>query len=162
MAAAQAGDATAYAELLNDIGPMIANYLRRRVRRTAEAEDLYQEIFMAVHRARHTYEPRRPLEPWLFAIARHVVADHERRRSVRGAYEVALASPPDSSVESEGHLKLHLEQALVGLSADQRQALDLLRVQGLSVEAAAVEAGTTAGALKVRAHRAYKALRQLL
>src|SRR5262249_31886393 len=157
MAEAQRGDAAAYADLLDDIGPMVANFLRRRVRDAEAVQDLYQDVFMALHRARHTYEAGRPLEPWLFAIARHVVADHERRGAARGMREIAVASPPECATDGEGHLKLHLEQALGRLSADQREAIDLLRLQGLSIEAAALRAGTTPGALKVRAHRAYKA-----
>jgi RNA polymerase sigma-70 factor (ECF subfamily) len=42
---------------------------------TQELEDVYQEVFMAIFEARHTYEPGRPLEPWLFAIARNIAAD---------------------------------------------------------------------------------------
>jgi RNA polymerase sigma-70 factor (ECF subfamily) len=69
---------------------------------------------------------------------------------------------PDVPVESDGHLKLALEQALRHLSADQRQAFELLKIEGLSVERAAPRAGTTVGALKVRAHRAYRILRRFL
>jgi len=162
MAAAQRGDADAYGELLNEIGPMVMNFLRARVGNAEEAEDLYQEIFMAIHRARHSYDAARPLEPWLFAIARHLVADHAQRRLVRSAREVLVAAPPERAVESDAHLKPQLEQALRRMSGEQRQAIALLRLQGLPVEAAARRAGTTTGALKVRAHRAYKVLRQLL
>ena len=61
MAEAQRGDANAYGSLLDDIGPMVMNFLRRRVRDAEEVQDVYQEIFMALHRARHTYQPTRPL-----------------------------------------------------------------------------------------------------
>jgi len=162
MAEAQRGDANAYGSLLDDIGPMVMNFLRRRVRDAEEVQDVYQEIFMALHRARHTYQPTRPLEPWLFAIARRVVTDHQRRRLSRHARELLVDALPERSVESDAHLKLQLEQAIVGLSPDQRRALELLRVEGLPIEMAARRAGTTVGALKVRAHRAYKVLRQLL
>src|SRR5690348_594207 len=64
MAAAQSGDADAYGQLLNEIGPSVMSFLRARVRDTDEAADLYQETFLALHRARHTYDPNRPLEPW--------------------------------------------------------------------------------------------------
>ena len=162
MAAAQRGEAEAYAELLNEIGPLLMRFLRGRVRDADEAEDMYKETFMALHRARHTYDATRPLEPWLFAIARHIVADHAERRRARHAREVLVAAPPEPSVESDGHLKLQLEQALGRMSGDQRQAIALLRVEGLPIESAARRAGTTTGALRVRAHRAYKVLRQLL
>ncbi len=162
MAEAQRGDANAYGALLDDIGPMVMNFLRRRVRDAEEVQDVYQEIFMALHRARHTYQPTRPLEPWLFAIARRVATDHQRRRLSRHARETLVDALPEVSVESDAHLKPQLEQAVRGLSPDQRRALELLRVEGLPIETAARRAGTSVGALKVRAHRAYKVLRQLL
>ena len=94
MAGAQRGDTNAYAELLNEIGPTVIKFLRRRVQDADAVQDLYQEIFLSLHRARHTYQPTRPLEPWLFAIARHIVADHEQRRRARLAREVLVDSPP--------------------------------------------------------------------
>jgi RNA polymerase sigma factor (sigma-70 family) len=162
MADVQRGDANAYGQLLDEVGPLVLRFVRRRVRDADDAQDLYQEVFIAFHRARHTYEPPRPLEPWLFAIARRVVNDHERRRRTRQSHEVLVDSLPDGSVEADGSLKARLEQALLGLSATQREAIELLKLDGLPTERAALAAGTTAGALKVRAHRAYKLLRQLL
>ena len=162
MAAAQRGDVEAYRALLDDIGPLVTRFLRRRVHDAEEVRDLYQDVLMALHRARHTYEASRPLEPWLFAITRHVVADHARRRVGRRTREVLVATPPETPVEPEGGLRIRLMHALRRLSSEQRQAIALLRLEGLSVEAAALRAGTTPGALKVRAHRAFKILRQLL
>lgn len=162
MADAQRGDARAYAALLNDIGPIVLSFLRRRVRSREEADDLYQDVFFALHRARHTYAPARPLEPWLFAIARHVVADHVERRRTRAAREVLVEDPPAPAVEGDGYAKRQLEQVLDRMPPTQREALELLKVEGLSVDRAALRAGTSKGALKVRAHRAYKTLRHLL
>lgn len=162
MAAVQRGDRAAYGALLDDIGPIVQQFVRRRVRDAEEAKDVYQDILMALHRARRTYEPTRPFEPWLFAIARRVVARRLHERWARAAREISATVLPDVPVEADGHLKLALEQALGRLSADQREAFGLLKLEGLSVEAAAPRARTTAGALKVRAHRAYRALRRLL
>ena len=162
MAAVQRGDRAAYGALLDDIGPIVQQFVRRRVRDAEEAKDVYQDILMALHRARRTYEPTRPFEPWLFAIARRVVARRLHERWARAAREISATVLPDVPVEADGHLKLALEQALGRLSPDQREAFGLLKLEGLSVEAAAPRAHTTTGALKVRAHRAYRALRRLL
>ena len=105
MAAAQRGDADAYGELLNEIGPVLMRFLRAQVRDAQEAEDLYQETLMAIHRARHGYDAARPFEPWLFAKARHIVAAHAERHRVRQAREVLVAAPPERPAESDGHLK---------------------------------------------------------
>jgi RNA polymerase sigma-70 factor (ECF subfamily) len=81
---------------------------------------------------------------------------------VRGAREILVRELPSVAVGGDGYVKLALEQAFRQLSPDQREALMLLQLDGLSIEAAAPRAGTTIGALKVRAHRAYRALRRLL
>ncbi len=162
MAAVQRGDADAYGALLDDIGPMIMRFLRRRLRDTEEAQDVYQDIFMTLHRIRHVYQPTRPLEPWLFAIAHRVFRAHQRRRLTRITRECPVETPPEIPVDSDSHVKLRLEEALRDLSSDQRLVIKLLKIDGLSTEMAARRAGTTTGALKVRAHRSYKVLRQLL
>src|SRR5262249_28862695 len=72
MADAQRGDRDAYGALLNDLGPIVMRLVRRHVRDGNDTEDVYQDVFTALHRARHTYDPSRPFEPWLFAITRRV------------------------------------------------------------------------------------------
>jgi RNA polymerase sigma-70 factor (ECF subfamily) len=161
MERAQRGDREAYGALLTDVTPPIVRFLSRRIFDPHEREDVYQDTLMALHCARHTYNPSRPFEPWLFAIARHVLVDHFRRRGVRSAREVLVDALPERSadVASEGP---RLEEALARLPAAQREAFEMLQLEGVSVAAAAARAGTTPGALKVRAHRAYKAVRALL
>jgi RNA polymerase sigma-70 factor (ECF subfamily) len=161
MARAQDGDAEAYRALLDDVSPLVLGVVRRRVASADEVDDVGQEVLLALHRARHTYDPARPFEPWLYAIARHVVADHVRRR-VRRRAEVLTDAPPEVGAAGDGLAKPALEQAWRRLPAAQREALELVGVEGLSVEAAAARAGTTPGALKVRFHRAYRALQRLL
>jgi RNA polymerase sigma-70 factor, ECF subfamily len=161
MALAQQGDVDGYRALLDDIGPALLGFLRQRIADPDEAEDAYQDTLMYLHRARHTYDPRRPIEPWLFAIARNVMTDHGRRRRVR-ARETLLGSLPERGAESDRDMRPELERALAQLPAAQREALEMLKFEGLTVAEAAARAGTTTGALKVRAHRAYRALKALL
>ena len=162
MADVQRGDRDAYRALLDDIGPLIQQFVRRRVHDGEEAKDVYQDVLMALHRARHTYEPGRPFEPWLFAIARRVVARRRGERVARDAHEIHPLVLPDVPIQADEHVKLELERVLAHLSAEQREAFVLLKLSGLSIARAAPIAGTTVGALKVRAHRAYRALRKLL
>jgi RNA polymerase sigma-70 factor (ECF subfamily) len=159
MLRAQAGDGEAYRALLDDVGPTILAFLGRRIRDRDDLADAYQDTFLALHRARHTYQPLRPLEPWLFAIARNVAADYGRRRRRRGVHEVLTEALPEPAVEPERDLGAQLDTALRTLPNRQREALQLLKFQGLSVAEAAARVGTTPGALKVRAHRAYVALK---
>ena len=76
MEALQKGDPDACVALFDDIGPSLTYFLRRRVGDAHELEDVYQEVLMALFEARHTYEPGRPFEPWLFAIARNIARAH--------------------------------------------------------------------------------------
>src|SRR3989442_56973 len=162
MAEAQRGNVEAYRALLDDVGPEIMGFLRARVRDPQDLADLYQETFLALHRARRTYKPPRPVEPWLFAIARHVLARHTQRDRTRMARELLVDSLPEALTEEGGYGRVRLVQALERLPPPHREAIELLKLEGLSTEAAAARVGTTPRALRVRAHRAYQALRQLL
>jgi RNA polymerase sigma factor (sigma-70 family) len=162
MALAQAGDREAYRSLLDDLGPAVRAYLRRRLSRQQEIDDVYQEVLLAIHVSRHTYEPGRPVEPWVFAIAGHVLARQLRRVARRATLEVLVDALPPEPVRPDVPSRTEVEEAVRRLPSQQREALELLRVAGLSVDAAATRAGTTAAALRVRAHRAHKTLRRLL
>ena len=161
MARAQAGDRDAYRVLLDEIGPIVLGWLRRWLTDPEDLADVYQDTLVHLHRARHTYDPARPFEPWLFAIARNAAADHGRRRRRERAWETVVDDLPDVAMEG-GAFEPALAEALRALPRPQREAFTMLKLEGLSVGAAAARAGVTPGALKVRAHRAYKALRALL
>ena len=162
MRRAQEGDVVAYRTLLDDLGPALTRFLARRVADRQDLDDVYQETLLALHRARHTYRASRPFEPWMFAIAQHVVARHARGRYRRMHREVLTARAPECSGGTSSQLKHDMSEALLALPAPQREAFYLLQLEGLSTAAAAARAGTTAGALRVRAHRAYRTLREYL
>jgi len=154
--------ADACSALLDDIGPSLTYFLKRRVADPHELEDVYQEVFIAIFEARHTYEPGRPFEPWLFAIARNIAADYTRRRWSRARWEELVAELPARPADSSNTAAPDLEAILAKLPAGQRQVISMLKLDGLSLEAAAARVGVSVGALKVRAHRAYKALKRLI
>ena len=77
MAAAQAGDANAYRTLLTELAPWLRRYYARRLP-PAMTEDAVQDVLLAVHEKRHTYDPSRPFGPWLAAIARYKWIDQLR------------------------------------------------------------------------------------
>jgi len=158
----QRGDPRSCTALFDDIGSSLTHFLRRRVADAHELEDVYQEVLVAVFEARHTYEAWRPFEPWLFAIARNIAADYARRRWSRARWEELVADPPDQIANPSNQGDPELETLLARLPSDQREAFSMLKLDGLSVEAASAKAGVSVGALKVRAHRAYRARRRLL
>ena len=160
MACAQSGDREAYRAVLEDVGPLVLSWLRRWLADSPDLADVFQDTLDHLHRARHTYDPDRPFDPWLFAIARHRAADHARRRRQR-SWEILVDELPDVAAESDPD-RHALADALQALPRPQREAFTMLKLEGLSVGAAAARAGVTPGALKVRAHRAYKALKAIL
>jgi len=166
LVAAQDGDAEAYDRLLRSILPELEAFVIARLRDPTAAEDVVQNVLLSLHRALHTYRPERPVEPWLFAIARNAVVDAQRKRRVRRGRELPLESTPEPAMEPASPpalgLSRELIQALEAIPASQREAVELVKLQELSVAEAARRAGTTASALKVRAHRGYRALRRLL
>jgi RNA polymerase sigma factor (sigma-70 family) len=168
MAAAQQGDERAYRRLLEELLPAIRRQVRAKVSEVAEAEDIVQNALISIHRGRHTYQPERPFGPWMRTIVRHCVIDSFRQRGRRMSREVAVESPELFAAPTEpddlerGEIAAPLASALQELPAAQREAVELIHLQGLSVAEAALQVGITPGALKVRAHRGYRALRERL
>jgi RNA polymerase sigma-70 factor (ECF subfamily) len=164
MAAAQQGDADAYQRLLTELLPFVSGIVRGRIGNDPAAEDIVQEVLLSIHAARHTFRPERLLEPWVRTIARNAVIDWARRQArargrestVDAAELPAPARDSPSTILSPG-----VERALSSLPEAQRQAVVMLKLEGLTVAEAAERAGTTPGALKLRAHRGYRALRDL-
>ena len=176
MALAQEGDKAAYEHLLADILPVLRSFARRRLGDDVAAEDVVQEILLSMHRARRTYRPERPFEPWLFAIARNAIIDFQRARARRrrkeevlpeddlleDASQVPPGAEPNASADPRAELSRDMDSALAKLPQAQREAVWMIHVEGLSVVEAALRARVSPGALRVRAHRGYRALRSLL
>ncbi|HET7715806.1 MAG TPA: sigma-70 family RNA polymerase sigma factor [Bauldia sp.] len=171
MRSAQDGDRDAYRDLLRAIVPILRRKIGSRFpflpRR--DVEDLIQDILLAVHAARATYDPARPFLPWLFAIARNRTADMARRHARRSAREIAVETYPETSGEAETNTgeaaygdAEALRQAMKSLPRSQRVAIELLKLRELSLKEAASMSGMSVNALKVATHRATRALRLML
>jgi RNA polymerase sigma-70 factor (ECF subfamily) len=141
---------------------LILRFLRRRVASEDVARDICQEILLTVHRARHTYEPSRPFEPWLYSIARSRLIDHLRRARRVTFFEIATDQLPEVAGGLDAPMDASVEEALAALPPAQREAFLMLKIEGLSTKEAAERAGVGVSALKVRAHRAYVSLRRAL
>jgi RNA polymerase sigma-70 factor (ECF subfamily) len=142
--------------------------VRRRLHDPNAQEDVVQNVFVSIHRARHTFRPERPIGPWLYAITRNGITDHlraqlrRRRREIPVDPEEVSEFPAAEESLIDESLSPGMTRALDALSASQREAVLMIHVEGLSVAEAADRAGVSRGALKVRAHRGYRALRALL
>ena len=171
MARAQQGDSRAYVTLLRAITPRIRQLVRARRGFLGESvvEDVVQEVLLSVHTVRATYDPARPLMPWLSAIVRHRLADAGRRHGRQGAHEIGVddldvtfqAPAANSREETFGDPEA-LAQAIQALPPGQRQAVELLKLRELSLKEASALTGMSIGALKIATHRAIASLRRAL
>lgn len=159
MAQALAGDREAYEQLLGELSAAIEAYLRSRFGGWESLEDCVQESLLAIHRARHTYDSRRPFRPWLFTIVRHKALDLLRRRRVREAAASLEAGPEPPA---EPGLRLDGAKMLDWLEPKYREALVLTKLEGFSTEDAAARAGVSVTAMKTRVHRAIRTIQKRL
>lgn len=165
MAQAQSGDSKAYESLLREVLPFLKAIISHKLSGLpSEQEDLVQEAVIAIHKARHTYQPERNFTYWASAIVRYKLVDFYRRNGIRKT--VSLEQINDFSVPPEDPFEVNktekIEKALDLLPDDQREAVRMTKLQGLSTTEAANKMGISSGALRVRIHRAYEKLRQIL
>jgi len=176
------GDGAAFHRLYALLAPRLAAYLFGLLRDKAAAEDALQLTFLKVHEARSTYVLGANPIPWIYTIAHRTALDEIRKRKrsrVRVAKEAELPAEPaahitgvaaDQHADPAGRSDDTADPsaaagalaALAQLPENQRQALILTKVHGRSIADAAMITGSTPGAIKQRAHRAYVTLRQLL
>jgi RNA polymerase sigma-70 factor (ECF subfamily) len=174
MARYQDGDAGAFRELYALVAPKLLGYLMKMTRSKAVADDLLQHTFLKVHRARAAYVRGADPLPWIYSIAHRTFID-EARRLKRAVVRVADEDVPEIAAGIDGataerrdeprvdpELAREALDALAKLPEQQREAVVLTKLDGKSVAEAAEIAGTSVGAMKVRAHRGYEALRKLL
>jgi RNA polymerase sigma-70 factor, ECF subfamily len=163
------GDDAAFADVYDAVAPRIHAFLLRQVRDRVSADDLLQKTLLQMHRKRGTYVAGLAVMPWAYAIARRLCIDEFRRRktdmlwSARAILEgdrVALSLPDDHALSRE--LAELVEAELSRMPETQRVAFELLRIDGLSHDEAAQVLGTTVSAVKLRAFRAYTAIRSVL
>lgn len=161
MASAQSGNEADYRQLLVELSDLVSRYLRSRLGGYDFVEDCVQEVLIAVHQARHTYDSRRPFRPWLFAIVRFKSTDAMRRAEVRERY----FSPESSAVEpviNGPEEQCDSGRLIDGLAPNLREAITLTKIVGLSTAEAAGRMKISETALKVRVHRAIKRLRKMM
>src|SRR5262245_4400558 len=160
------GDAGAFRALYAAVAPRLHGYLVRMARDRALADDLLQQTFLKVHRARGAYIRGADPLPWLYAIAHRTFLDEARKKKravVQVATEDQLPEVPagitgqTDGARDEPRVDPELARAALAALADlpdqQREAVVLTKLDGKSVAEAADIAGTTPGAMKVRAHR---------
>ncbi len=155
------GDDAAFDELFLRYEPRAYGYFASRTGSADRAQDLYQELFLRIHRARDSYDPARAFSPWFFQIAHRLLIDDARRayRSQEQPYgnlepRAIAATAADGMLEREA-----LARVLEPLSADERYVLVSAKAEGVSYQELAVQLGKSVDAVKQMASRAMRRLR---
>lgn len=175
------GDGRAFAQLHTLLTPRLRGLLTKLVRDAATAEDLLQATLLKAHLARAGFVFRGPdpdagVQAWYATIARNLALDHlrgqtreRRRQGDQGDDPIADLATDLPSVEewqvdrdTAAEIAQRVRTALDRLPAAQREIVELHKLSGLSMAEIASRLQIREGAVRVRAHRAYKALARAL
>ena len=163
MRSAISGDSAAYHRLLRAITPVLRAAARRGLARAGQpidqSEDIVQDVLLAVHLKRHTWDVNAPFAPWLFAIARNKLIDALRRRGRRvfvniDEFAETLADQPAAETASPSEVEAHLK----ALPARQREVLQSIAVESASIRDTATKFSMSEGAVRVALHRGLASL----
>jgi RNA polymerase sigma factor (sigma-70 family) len=163
MRAALNGDAAAYRRLLVSLTPVLRSEARRGCVRAglgnSDVEDVVQEILLAIHLKRHTWDIDRPIGPWITAIARHKLIDTLRRRGHRVELPIDdVADIPAAERTDDTQERHDVGRMLDKLGDRQRDLVRSLSVEGRSIQETAQRLNMSEGAVRVALHRAIKRL----
>jgi RNA polymerase sigma-70 factor, ECF subfamily len=177
------GEPSAFSQLHGRLVPRLRRLLQKMVRDDAAVDDLVQLTMLKAHLARDRFtlqggDPDGAVQAWYFAIGRNVAMDFlrehyrgERRRQALDGERDELAELPDASLdpealgqaaEHEAELVERVREAIARLPPGQREVVELHKLRGLSMADVAERLQVREGAVRVRAHRAYKTLARLL
>jgi RNA polymerase sigma factor (sigma-70 family) len=156
MVAAQNGNSLAYHRLLSQVAVRLRAYYARRLPQ-AMIDDTIQEVLVAIHMKRHTYDPSRSFEVWLMAIARYKWIDLLRSLKTKATEALDDGFPIPDHGEAVVNART-IDQLLATLSRAQSDVIRLVKLQGLSIEEASAVTGQSAELVKVNVHRGIKKL----
>lgn len=161
LAAANAGDARAYGLFLQTVTPILRGIIRAKGTglSTACCEDVLQEVLLAIHLKRHTWDATLSVRPWLYAITRYKVVDALRMRGRK--FEMPIDDFADMLAAEAGPDPTDAADMakLIGmLDGRSAQIIRKIGLEGASVADTGAALSMSEGAVRVALHRALKAL----
>jgi RNA polymerase sigma-70 factor (ECF subfamily) len=166
MSAYVSGDAAAFRVIFERYAPVLLRAMLRELYVREEANDLVQQTFLQLHRARADFDAGQKLKPWLFTIAMNLKREYFRRKKRRPERSLDIESTSEPAVAALGAARVDaqrtLARVLADLPPDQREVIELHWFDGLDFPEVAQVVGASVSAVKVRAHRGYVRLRQAL
>jgi RNA polymerase sigma-70 factor, ECF subfamily len=176
-----AGDHDVFRVLVERYEPRIQGFLRKRLNDEERVQDLTQDTFLRIHRARESYDPSRKFSTWIHTIANNLLKNEFRNRSRRRETtftdlrpEVSAAGAVSRPVEFESHgadperetyrseLRDAIDTAIEKMDPHHRVPFVMREVEDLSYEEIAEAIGIPVGTVKSRLNRARNAFRMLL
>lgn len=165
------GEDTAWREVVRRFSPMVFRFAVRVLRDQADAQDACQEVFLNMHRSFSTFDPTRPMRPWVARVAYNTCMRRQRGATTQATSVVdpdqfaeltdeRTADPEAAAVLAER--ADHLGAAFDGLAAQDRALLILRYREGLSDAEVAEATGMAVGTVKIRIHRAKDKMRERL
>jgi RNA polymerase sigma-70 factor (ECF subfamily) len=165
MRAALNGDSAAYAALLAELSRVlraqVSKALSRAGRGNAEVEDIVQEVLLAIHLKRDSWNPELPFSPWLNAVARYKLIDCLRRRG--SARDVAVEDLAEvlAAPDSTNNDRADATRLVSRLDERPRAIVEAISLEGRSAGEVATTLNMSEGAVRVALHRALKTLAKL-
>jgi RNA polymerase sigma factor (sigma-70 family) len=167
MTAVQEGDVSRMGVLFERHHHALFNFFLRLTGDRQASEDMVQDVFLRMLKYRATYRPGSQFRTWMYHLARNIRIDRARARPPEVELDTTVHDPPTTSVapsekvDRDEQVAL-LRRAMARLPDDKRELLVLSRFQGLKYEQVGELLGCEVGAVKVRVHRAVRALRSIV
>jgi RNA polymerase sigma-70 factor (ECF subfamily) len=160
--ASQSGDKESYRLLLQAVLPAIRSYVQKRIHRRDDIEDVVQDLMLKVHTNLRLYDPTKKFEPWLFTLAKNGIIDHLRKRGT--ALQLSAEDGPAlvGEISDYSAAIYKFRDAIKQLPEEQRQAIELTKISGHSLESGAKIAGVKLSTFKSRVARGLADLNQIL
>ncbi len=155
------GDPDAFEELFRRYEPRAYGFFLKRTGSPQRAEDLYQELFLRIHRNRDRYDPARPFAPWFFQIANRLLIDDHRRAFRNHEVPIGDREPRTERPRSEDVVadREQIGYLLHVLSPEERYVVQSAKVEGIGYPELAEHLGKSVDAVKKMASRALQRLR---
>jgi RNA polymerase sigma-70 factor (ECF subfamily) len=168
--AAAAGDAAAFARLVESLHARVFRFILRQIPNPSDAEDLTQDTFLEVYRKLETFRGASKVSTWVMGIALNIARNHRNRapqHKYRWTSDAVLESLPARETDPHrraetGAFARAVQEGLDALPDDLREAVTLISLDGLSYDEAAAVTGVPVGTMKTRVFRARRQLRERL
>lgn len=163
LAAHLRGDAHAFAKLMQAYRKPVYSFLVRRGLNRSQRDDVFQDVFLKIHKAAHTYQASRPLSPWIFTIVVNTIRNLKRQGqlltlSIDQAEAVEDEAPsPENTAQLDETIDW-LSQAMTQLPPAQAEAFTLSTIKGMKIKEIGETLGLPINTVKTQLRRARQTL----